>query len=89
MHTQQHEQPAAKPRDLFTVQQFAARRPAWTPPALRNLILNAEDRVNSRGERIKGNGLSDAGVIVRVGRRVLIDEDRFFHWIAAQQRRRA
>lgn len=75
------------PRDLFTVEQFAERRPAWSQAALRNLILNAADRLNSRGERIPGSGLSEAGAIVRVGRRVLIDEQAFFRWIAAQQKR--
>lgn len=74
------------PRDLFTVEQFAARRPAWTPAALRNLILNAQDRLNSRGEPIHGNGLAEAGGIVRLGRRVLICEAAFFRWIAEQQR---
>lgn len=74
------------PRDLFTVQQFSERRPAWTQAALRNFILNSADRVNSRGERIPGNGLAEAGAIVRVGRRVLIDEQAFFRWIAEQQK---
>lgn len=74
------------PRDLFTVSQFSERRPAWTQAALRALILNADGRVNSRGERIHGNGLAEAGAIVRVGRRVLIDEAAFFRWIAEQQR---
>lgn len=74
------------PRDLFTVGQYSERRPAWTQPALRNLILNSADRVNSRGERVPGNGLAEAGAIVRVGRRVLIDEQAFFRWIAEQQR---
>lgn len=74
------------PRDLFSVEQFSERRPAWTPASLRNLILNAADRVNSRGERIPGNGLAEAGAIVRIGRRVLIDEQSFFRWIASQQK---
>jgi len=77
------------PRDLFSVAQFSERRPAWTQAALRNFILNSEDRINSRGERIPGNGLAEAGAIVRVGRRVLIDEGAFFRWIAEQQKRRA
>lgn len=81
------QQQESAPRDLFPVEQFSARRPAWTEPALRNLILNARDRVSSRGERIPGNGLAEAGAIVRVGRRVLIDEQAFFRWIAAQQKR--
>lgn len=73
-------------RELLTVPQFAEKNRAWTQPALRALILNAEDRVNSRGERIPGNGLSPA--IVRVGRKVLIDEQAFFAWIVEQQKRR-
>lgn len=79
---------ASGPRDLFTVNQFSERRPAWTRQALRNLILNAEDRLNSRGERVAGNGLADAGAVVRVGRRVLIDEQAFFRWIAREQQKR-
>jgi len=76
------------PRDLFSVSQFSERRPAFTQAALRNLILNSEDRMNSRGERIPGNGLAEAGAIVRIGRRVLVDEQAFFRWIAEQQKRR-
>jgi hypothetical protein len=76
-------------RELLTVSQFAERFPAWTESALRNLILNAEDRQNSRGERIPGNGLIESGAVVRVGRRVLIDVRAFFGpWIAQQQVRR-
>lgn len=77
------------PRDLFTVGQFSERRPAWTQAALRNLILNSADRVSSRGDRIPGNGLQESGAIVRVGRRVLIDEGAFFQWLAQQQRQNA
>ena len=75
------------PRALRTIKQFCEAWQAWTPPALRNLILNGADRINSRGERIPGNGLAEAGAIVRVGRRVLIDEQAFFRWIAEQQKR--
>lgn len=75
-------------RELLTVRQFAQRFPAWTEAALRNLILNAEDRQSSRG-RIPGNGLIESGAVVRVGRRVLIDVRAFFGpWIAQQQVRR-
>lgn len=78
----------ATPRDLSTVRQFAQRFPAWTEPGIRNLLLYAADRINSRGERIPGNGLAEIGAIVRVGRRVLISEDLFFRWVANQQTRR-
>lgn len=76
------------PRDLFTVGQFSERRPAWSQAALRYLIVNSVDRLGSRGQRILGNGLAESGAIVRVGRRVLIDEQAFFVWIAAQQKKR-
>lgn len=69
-------------RNLQTVKQFSAEHPAWSPAALRNLIFNAKPRQSSRGE-IPGNGLSPA--IVRVGGKVLIDADRFFDWVEAQQ----
>jgi hypothetical protein len=75
------------PRALFTVAQFAERYPAWTQAALRNLILNAAERLNSRGERVGGNGLAEVGAIVRDRSRVLIDEAAFFRWLAEQQRR--
>ena len=72
---------------LYTIAQFSERHPAFSQPSLRNYILNAEDRLNSRGEKIPGNGLAESGAIVRIGRRVLIDEQVFFRWIAQQQKR--
>ncbi|MGQ0650798.1 MAG: hypothetical protein ACT4P4_00810 [Betaproteobacteria bacterium] len=81
MHSKENASPT-----LRTVAQFAERHPAWTQAGLRNLIYAAEDRVSSRGARIPGNGLAAAGAIVRVGRRVLINEEKFFGWIAEQQR---
>lgn len=68
---------------LYTVEQFPARQPGFTQAALRNLIFKAEPRQSSRGE-IPGNGLIECGAIVRLGRKVLIDEARFLAWIRAQ-----
>ncbi len=48
-------------------------------PALRHLIFNSQDRLNSMGETIPGNGLDKA--IVRIGRKVLIDLDAFDEWV--------
>ena len=62
---------------LHTVAQFPSAYPAFTEAALRNLIFKAEPRHSTNGE-IPGNGLIEAGAIVRIGRKVLIDEDRFF-----------
>ena len=67
---------------LLTVKQFAERYPAWTQPSLRNLIFHAADRYSASGEVVPGNRLLEMGALVRVGRRVLLD-DHAFHcrWI--------
>ena len=68
---------------LYTVAQFSVAHPAFTQAALRNLIFKAGPRHSSKGA-IPGNGLIEAGAIVRIGRKVLIDEDRFFDWVRQQ-----
>lgn len=62
-------------RKLKTVAKFCeAHGDAFTEGGLRWKIFNADT-----------NGLTAAGAIVRDGRRVLIDEDRFFSWLESQQ----
>ena len=61
-------------RNLFTVSQFVERNPAFTPGGMRWIIFNE-----------KKNGLAKSRAIVRMGRKVLIDEDRFFEWLEHQQ----
>ena len=65
---------------LFTIHQFAQIEPAWTESALRNLVFKAEPRQSSKGE-IPGNGLIEAGAIVRRGRKVLIHRQRFLAFL--------
>jgi hypothetical protein len=65
----------------LTVDQFSERNPAFTAPALRNLIFKAGERECSRGP-IAGNGLAEAGAIIRLGRRVLLDEAKFLAWVS-------
>ena len=60
------------PPRFYTVKQFSARNPAFSEGSLRWLLFNARE-----------NKLEAA--VVRVGRRVLIDEDRFFAWLDGQQ----
>jgi len=69
-------------RSLFTVRQFSDKHPAFTQGALRNLIFLSESRKTSKGI-IPGNGLNVA--LVRIGRKLLIDEAKFFQWIEEQQ----
>lgn len=61
-------------RLLFTVTQFVARHSFVSNGGIRNQIFNAET-----------NGLVKAGVILRMGRRILIDEKKYFAWIDSQQ----
>jgi hypothetical protein len=72
---------ATETRPIFlTVGQFSERNPAFTPAAIRNLVFKAKDRQSSCGV-IAGNGLIEAGAILRIGRKVLIDEARFHDWM--------
>lgn len=57
---------------LRTLRQLAERNPAFTEGALRWHVFNA-----------KSNGLDQA--IVRVGRRVLIDEVEFSRWLESKR----
>ncbi len=67
---------------LLTVRQFSDKYPAFPQGSLRNLIFLAESRETSKGT-IKGNGLVMA--LVRIGRKLLIDEAKFFQWVEEQQ----
>lgn len=60
---------------LSTVKQFPTKHPAFTTGGLRSLIFNEST-----------NGLAQSGAIVRIGRKVLIDETKFFTWIEAQNK---
>ena len=55
-----------------------------TPGAIRCNVFKADSRLNSRGETIPGNGLAAHSAIIRRGRRVLIDLDRYGAWLAGQ-----
>ncbi|MBF0455563.1 MAG: hypothetical protein HQL72_12205 [Magnetococcales bacterium] len=52
---------------VYTAKQFCVRHPAFTIGSLRWLIFHE-----------KSNGLEEAKAIIRVGRKVLIHEERFF-----------
>ena len=54
----------------FTVKQFSERHPAFTVGSLRALIFDGNI-----------NGLNESSAIVRINRKVLINEGRFFDWV--------
>ena len=64
----------APQRILVTVPQLCRRNPAFTEGGMRWLLFHRE-----------ANGLKKA--VVRVGRRLLIDEEKFFGWIDEQSRK--
>jgi len=57
------------PSNLLTVALFSDKHQSFPQGGLRHLIFNAE-----------ANGLAASGALVRIGRRVLIDEAKFFDW---------
>lgn len=72
------------PRVLLSVRDFAERHSAFPVATLRDLIFKAEERYTANG-KLPGNGLLEAGAIVRVGRKVMLDEARFFAWVDSIQ----
>lgn len=79
----EYEQNNSLPR-LVTVNNAAKHfsEAGKTALAIRADIFKAEDRLNSRGDKIQGNGLAQYGAIIRRGRKVLIDLDRYGAWLA-------
>ena len=58
---------------LKTVKQFCADNPAFPEGGVRWQIFNE-----------KQNGLAESGAVIRMGRRVLIDEEKWHSWVVAQ-----
>jgi hypothetical protein len=64
----------AAPRPLFSVTQFCARHPGFPVGGVRWLLFHRET-----------NGLNCA--VVKLGRKLLLDENKFFEWVESQQGR--
>jgi len=58
-----------------TVNQFCEKHKAFKVGGVRSQIFNEHQ-----------NGLAKSGAIVRIGRKVLINEPKFFAWIEAQNK---
>jgi hypothetical protein len=58
---------------LLTVRQFSEKHPAFPQSGLRYRIFFADE-----------NGLTESGALVRVGRRIYIDESKFFAWVTGE-----
>lgn len=64
-------------KNYQTVNQLIAKHPWLTKGGLRSYIFFKDT-----------NGLEQSGAIVRIGRKILIDEDKFFQWIESQNQGR-
>ena len=53
-----------------------------TAAAIHGHIFKSSDRFDSKGRKIAGNGLAATGAIIRRGRKVLIDVDRYGAWLS-------
>lgn len=53
-----------------------------TTAAIHGHIFKAQDRFDSKGRKIFGNGLAASGAIIRRGRKVLIDVDKYAAWLS-------
>lgn len=70
---------------LSTVKNLSAFFPSvgLTPAAIQGHIFKAADRFDSKGRKIAGNGLAKTGAIIRRGRKVLIDVDKYSAWLTS------
>jgi hypothetical protein len=59
----------------LTINQFTAKHTAFTLGGMRSLVFQEHQ-----------NGLAESGAIVRIGRKVLVDENKFFAWIESQNK---
>ena len=67
----------AAARELFTVEQFCQREPAFKVGGIRWLIFKQSEILESEG------------ALVRLGRRVLIDRQKFIDCVCSQRLSRA
>jgi len=76
-HTAAETEPTEPAWHYFTVKQFSERHPAFTVPSLRALIFDGNT-----------NGLNESCAVVRINRKVLINEGRFFDWVELKNKRK-
>lgn len=60
------------------------RSAGLTEAAIRGHIFKAEDRIDSKGRKIPGNGLAATGAIIHRGRKRLLDVPKYGEWLAGR-----
>jgi len=68
---------------LSTIKNLPGFFPALnlSPAAIHGHIFKAEDRFDSKDRKIPGNGLAASGAIIRRGRNILIDVEKYGKWL--------
>jgi hypothetical protein len=69
-------------RQLSKMTRYSA---VFTEQRLRALLLCAKPRLSARGGCLPANGLYEAGAVVRVGKRIYFDVDRFEAWVSTHR----
>lgn len=64
--------PSTKPLCLLTVEQMAAEQPGLSVGGIRWDLFHREK-----------NGLAASGAVIRRGRRLLLDRDRYLDWLTS------
>ena len=59
----------------LSVNQFIAKHTVFTLGGMRSLVFQEHQ-----------NGLAKCGAVVRIGSKVMIDENKFFGWVASQNK---
>ena len=72
-------------RNLSTIKNLPSCFPllGLTQAAIYGHIFKSQDRFDSKGRKIPGNGLAATGAIIRRGRKVLIDVDKYGAWLSS------
>lgn len=80
-------QSGLKPRTLYSVKEVPQLPEfAWlTESALRHMIFQSKTSYASNGAVVPGNGMVEAGVIKRFGKRILIDIEKLREWVYRSQ----
>ena len=70
---------------IVTIEQALSFIPAvdLTIAAVHGQIFKSHDRFDSKGRKIAGNGLAKTGAIIRRGRKVLIDVEKYAVWLTS------
>ena len=63
---------------LVNVRQLCTNQPGFNEAGVRWILFKAQD-----------NGLAESGAVIRLGRKVLIDEPKFLEWVKSRAKQAA